>query len=368
MKEYDIIFSVTNDLSQDARMARICGSLQSAGYQVLLVGREKKLSEKMIERTYDQYRIKCKYEKGKLFYIEYNYRLYQFLKNSKTKVYGAVDLDTIVPNYYASKINGNLLSFDAHEYFEEVPEVYNRKLVKGVWKKVGSQFIPKVNLAYTVGKELARIFSSKYGVEFSVIRNVPLKIAASEASKREERVILYQGMINQGRGVLEMIEAMEFLQNWKFWIVGDGDLLGAAERSAKESTYAERIKFYGFLPKKEIINITNQATLGLNLVSNEGLSYYYSLANKCFDYIQSGLPSIQLNYPEYASLNKAHDIFYLIDELSSQNLIEVINQVENDQKGYQIKVENNKKAAQVLTWEKEELKLIALYKRLLSKK
>jgi len=368
MKQYDIIFSVTNDLNQDVRMDRICSSLQFAGYQVLLIGREKSSSTPLIKRSFDQERIKCSYESGKAFYIDYNYRLYNFLKKQKTKVYSAVDLDTIIPNYHAAKSNYALISFDAHEYFEEVPEVYNRRFVKSIWRRIGLKYVPKVNLAYTVGNELAKLFTDKYSIDFSVIKNVPLKSKDELHPKKNGKIIIYQGMINKGRGVLEMIKAMSELPEWEFWIVGNGDLYGAAQRLAKNSTASDRIKFHGFLPKKEIIPLTKQATIGLNLVSNEGLSYYYSLANKCFDYIQSGLPSINLNYPEYASLNREHHVFYLIDSLTSDELVKTIQRIGDDQLGYQRRIENNIKAAKVLNWENEEQKLISLYERLLADK
>ncbi len=38
-----IVFTVTNDLTYDQRMHRICSSLARAGYTVQLIGREKLL-------------------------------------------------------------------------------------------------------------------------------------------------------------------------------------------------------------------------------------------------------------------------------------------------------------------------------------
>ena len=67
-----ICFTVTNDLNYDQRMIRICSTLSAAGYQVVLIGRTKKNSPPLVSRNFKQKRLNCFWEKGKLFYVEYN--------------------------------------------------------------------------------------------------------------------------------------------------------------------------------------------------------------------------------------------------------------------------------------------------------
>ena len=74
-----IVFAVTTDLNYDQRMQRICGSLALNGYQVLLVGREWNVSKPLIAQSYQQHRLKCIFQKGKFFYLEYNLRLFFYL-------------------------------------------------------------------------------------------------------------------------------------------------------------------------------------------------------------------------------------------------------------------------------------------------
>src|SRR6476661_6581441 len=98
-----LVFTVTNDLNYDQRMIRICTSLSNAGYHVTLVGRRHGHSKKLIQRAFQQKRLFCFFEKGKLFYIEYAIRLFVFLLFKKFDLIGAIDLDTIVPCYLVSK-------------------------------------------------------------------------------------------------------------------------------------------------------------------------------------------------------------------------------------------------------------------------
>ena len=85
-RKYKIVFTVTNDLSTDQRMIRICSTLADAGYEVTLVGRKLNNSEALQSFTFAQQRINCMFTKGKFFYLEYNIRLFIFLLFFKTDV------------------------------------------------------------------------------------------------------------------------------------------------------------------------------------------------------------------------------------------------------------------------------------------
>jgi len=73
-----IYFTVTNDLSFDQRMHRICSSLAGQGYGVTLVGRKGNNSLPLEAKCFQQKRLHCFFNKGFLFYAEYNLRLHFF--------------------------------------------------------------------------------------------------------------------------------------------------------------------------------------------------------------------------------------------------------------------------------------------------
>ena len=97
-----IVFTVTNDLSFDQRMQRICTSLSKAGYSVLLVGRKLNNSLPLRPELFQQKRFTCKFNTGMLFYAEYNLRLLYYLMTVHIDVICAIDLDTILPCYFVS--------------------------------------------------------------------------------------------------------------------------------------------------------------------------------------------------------------------------------------------------------------------------
>jgi hypothetical protein len=99
-----IIFTVTNDLTYDQRMKRICHTLATAGYDVTLVGRRLPSSVALTKEDYKQKRIRCRFHRGKWFYAEYNIRLFFYLLFRRMDAVCAIDLDTILPCLRVSQI------------------------------------------------------------------------------------------------------------------------------------------------------------------------------------------------------------------------------------------------------------------------
>src|SRR5689334_21569811 len=111
-------------------MARICSALSNAGFDCVLIGRKRKKSKRVESVDYDQKRLFCFFEKGKLFYLEFNIRLLFYLLFSKMDAICSIDLDTAMPGMMVAKLRRKKFIFDAHELFTEVPEVKDRKNVK----------------------------------------------------------------------------------------------------------------------------------------------------------------------------------------------------------------------------------------------
>lgn len=357
-----IIATVTNDLTFDRRMQRICRTLAAEGYTVKLVGRVLPQSKPLATEPYEQHRLKCWFNQGKLFYLEFNLRLLFYLLGQKADVLCAVDLDTIVPGFWAAQCKGWKKVYDAHEYFSEVPEVVHRPLVKKTWELVAKMFIPKADLAYTVGPALAGIFSERYGVPFSTIRNVPDEVAVPP-TPAETGYLLYQGALNKGRGLEALLEAMQHL-DLQLKIAGEGDLSNKLRQLAKTLGISHKVTFLGFVKPADLPELTAGAWLGLNLLENLGLSYYYSLANKCFDYIQAEVPALHMDFPEYRALVEKYPVAVLLKELSAEAIVGTIQHLQQRPDEYKALIVACGVAKKHFTWQIEARKLVTLYREL----
>lgn len=353
-----LIFTVTNDLNYDQRMIRICTSLQMAGYQVLLVGRKRTASKPLVEQPFQQKRLSCFFERTMFFYIEYNIRLFFFLLFKPFDLVCAIDLDTIIPCYFSSVIKREKRVYDAHELFTEMKEVVVRPRIYTIWKWIETFFVPRFKMGYTVNEPIKNILAQKYKVEYKVIQNVPFISTFNEVKK--VNFIIYQGAVNEGRSFETLIPAFQWIDK-ELWIFGEGNFMQQAQDLAKEHKVEDKIKFKGALLPYQLKEITPKALLGITLFENKGLSNYFSLANRFFDYIQSGVPQLCVDYPVYRHINEEYEVAVLITDLSPENIAQNINQTLADPQKIAWMKQNCQKAAQVYNWELEERKLISFY-------
>ena len=357
-----ILCLVTNDLSHDQRMIRICGTLAGAGHTVTLVGRALPDSPPLADRNFGQHRIRCRKHAGKLFYAEFNYRLWRELRDWSYDVICAVDLDTLLAANLLRR-PGTRIVYDAHEWFSETPEVAHRPLIRAAWRGLGRALVPRTEARYTVGSALADRLAVDYGMPFKTIRNLPHRKEIS-FSENFGGVILYQGMLNPGRGLDVAIRAMAALPDCTLWIVGDGPERQALERLALQHAVTERVFFKGFHSPEQLDGFTRRAWLGINLLTGDSQSYYYSLANKALDYIQAGLPSLQMDYPEYRAINGEYQCFQLLQECTAPALVARIQSLRNDPALYARLRTGCARAAEELCWEREAPRLLEIYRAL----
>ncbi len=357
-----ICFTVTNDLTTDQRMQKICTSLSNAGYRVTLIGRELPESMLLTTQPYAQKRIRCLFRKGKLFYLEYNIRLlWHLMFRERPDIFGAIDLDTILPHLIASRIRKRPLSYDAHEYFTELPELVNRPGSKAVWKWIERISIPHTTIRYTCTKTIAELFHKEYGLEFGLVRNIPVLRPEIHIIPQAEKFILYQGALNDGRGIEQLIRAMpEIPAPIRLKIAGEGDLSDQLRGLVLELNLSERVEFLGYIRPDALRMLTAQSWIGYNLLENKGLSYYYSLSNKFFDYIHALVPSLSPDFPEYKSINATYEVCVLSD-LTIGDIVSSIRKLYHDEAFYMLLRDNCRIARQACQWAAEEKRLIALY-------
>ena len=359
-----IICTVTNDLIYDQRMQRICTSLQKNNFEVELVGRILPDSKEIIQQTFQQKRLKCFFNKGFLFYAEFNLRLLLFLLFTKFDIVCGCDLDTLPAALLAAKIKRKKVVYDAHEYFPESPELIGKPFKQSVWKFLEKMFVSKTDAIYTVTDSIAQIFNKKYKVDCKLVRNLPVKSNSTIQPFINSTILLYQGAVNLGRGLNEMLLAMLKIENIKFYIAGDGDEMENIRYKIKELKLGNKVKLLGKKTPEELKQITQQAYIGINLLENRGLSYYYSLGNKTFDYIHAAVPQVVIGFPEYIELNNKYNIGVVVEDLSVLNVYAAIQKLLEDKDLYQQLQQNCLKAREELCWENEEQKLINIYEQL----
>ena len=234
--------------------------------------------------------------------------------------------------------------------------------------------MPRADLVYTVGPALARVFEERYGRPVEVVRNISRLLDAASpptpTTTPGAGYILYQGALNAGRGLEALLEAMPQVAG-RLVVCGEGDLSESLRvRAAALGLLASgQVEFRGFVLPDALRDVTRNAVLGVMLLENQGLSYYYSLANKFFDYLHAGIPQVVVDFPEYRALNDQYDVAEIVPNLEPTTLAAKLNYLLRDNPTrYQQLAENCRRARRELSWQHEEKHLLALYAGLVASK
>ena len=365
-----VIVSVINDLVTDQRVNKSCLTLQKMGYEVLLVGRKQRKSPPMDERPYATHRMKLLFEKGPLFYAEFNTRLFFFLLFHKAKLLLSNDLDTALPNYCISKLKGIKMIYDSHEYFTETPELVDRPRVQRVWKRIERFVVPKLKEMITVCDSIAELFEEKYGVKCHVVRNIPPRAALPPKGDKQalglpenKHLLVLQGSgINIQRGAEELVEAMKYLDDCFLMVIGGGDVLPLLKQMVSDWHLEDRVRFLPRMPYRQMMAYTQLAELGFVLDKDTNLNYRYCLPNKLFDFIQAGVPIVASHLVEIEKIIKKYEIGLFIPDHDPKSIAKTIREGLDDAVSRATWREGLAQAAEELCWENEQQTLIEIYR------
>ncbi len=370
MKTKSIIVSVSNDLSHDQRVAKVCNSLHIEGYDVLLVGRELNNSQP-IKRNYNTHRIKLLFNKGFLFYAEFNLRLFFYLLFRNAYIYHSNDLDTLLANWLSALLRRKKLVYDTHEYFTGVPEIQNKPFIKWCWQSVEKIIFPRLKYVFTVNHSIANLYENDYGIKPLVLRNLPSINKIIKSKNRKELnlpeskiIVILQGAgINVDRGSEELIEAIALSDGFFLCVVGGGDVIASLKNRCLDSDMHGKFSFVGKLPYDQMMQYTLNSDIGVSLDKDTNINHKYSLPNKIFDYMKAGIPTLATDLLEVSKVIANFNIGHTIDDLKPDTIIkglEYLTQIQKDD-GFK---NNFALASTELNWEKESKALLETYKKI----
>ena len=364
-----VIVSVSNDLSNDQRVHKVCTSLEQAGWEVLLIGRLRKDSAPL-HRPYRTHRMRLWFDRGWTFYAELQWRLFFKLLLSRCDAFHSNDLDTLLPNYLCSRLRRKPLTYDTHEYFLGVPELLDRPKVRSIWAWVEGWIFPKLESVFTVNDSIAELYRSDYGVRPQVVRNIPLSVhtpvhPASRADLElsdSDYVLINQGTgINIDRGMEELLEAMALLSDdVHLLLVGKGDVLPKLKELSKQLKVSERVHFIPPQPYELMMGFTRMADLGVSLDKDTNINYRFSLPNKLFDYIRAGIPILASNLPEVSRIVQGYSVGELVENHNPETLARAV--LSMKERGKTPFVAALIKASSELSWEVEVESMLERYR------
>jgi len=301
----NVIIAFLGNAKFDARCINMANSLFNHGYRVIIIDELGYSEESLESNRFTIFHIKAKLKNGIKRYWNFYWEVKKINNQIKPDIFIAADLFSLRA---LSKLNKNCLKiYDCREIYSELASLAHKPLKQLFWtyyEKINYKYIDKVLVTAKKDKEF---LISKYGLkDISLILNFPnINNKKSMINLREKfniaennKIFLYQGVIQIGRGVEQMIKLLNHFENCVVCILGDGEHKKKIVQLAKNLNVSNRVFFTGRIPYTELVSVSKQADIGFSLIQPLSKSYKQALPNKLFEYGLAGIPTIASNFSE----------------------------------------------------------------------
>lgn len=313
-------------------------------------------------------------------YLKAHFDLYHAIKE-KYDIYHCHDTETWPIGYMLAQESGAKLVCDSHEFFpdyicrEWYTDLLKYELTKLLVKARG-EYIRHADKVIVVSEEIADKLQQEYDLpeKPTVIYNTrPFgTIPQAKNLLREKygiddrfRIMLFQGNMETSRGIEIAIKVLPYVENTVFVAAGAGknDYISRLRELAENLGVSSRVIFTGLIPNNELLLYSSFADVlvyfGQPLLTN----MEFSLPNKFFDYIFAERPLVICDLISMKRMVQDYGLGEVVNvhQVNIKEIAETINRLLSDKPLQEKYITNIRKCKPLLSWEKQEEKLLALY-------
>lgn len=308
-REFDICVITMSRLQNDARSLNLARILAKNNLKVAVIGigsdedKEYFIREKI---TFFHKKLPQK-SRTLIKWVLFILSLIKFRKKASAKIYVSSDLYSLpigirLKNKYKSK-----LIYDSRDIYSALGPLYQQPFKQIVIASIEKYLIKKVDEIIVSGEAdrdyLKNYF--KHNIPYHVILNLPPYKPISKSNIIRDKykipenyiILVYQGMILPGRGLVPAINALPFINNAILCIIGEGNYRTYLENLANSLNVSDRVIFCGIMNYDDLHQWTSSADIGLSLIEKISKSTELALPNKLFEYCRAGIPTIATNLP-----------------------------------------------------------------------
>ncbi|HLQ72170.1 MAG TPA: glycosyltransferase, partial [Bacillota bacterium] len=181
----------------------------------------------------------------------------------------------------------------------------------------------------------------------------------------DEKILLYQGGIQAGRGLEKLIEAFPLFDEGTLVFIGDGRIKGELEAMVKDRHLEGSIKFIPKVPVRELPLYTKNAYLGFQVLNNINYNHWSASSNKLFEYMMNDVPVVACHFPEIKRAVEESEVGITIDPHDPKEIAKAVNIMLNYPEKRNFFSLNCKNARKKYNWEVEQHILLEVYEKVL---
>ncbi len=305
-------------------------------------------------------------------YIEWIIRSFLLLLKIKPTVIQVHNYAPLPIAVLVKKFVKCLIVYDAHELQSDsngLSPIQKKRIFM-----LEKHYIRSVDHLIVVSHSIGEWYKKNMNVhQISVIYNVPMMQTAIEKVEniREKWSIpsdailfMYQGAFIPGRFLLQLISLFSEMsdRNRHLVLMGEGWLKSTLENASQAY---EHIHVIPAVAPENLLSITAQADIGLSIIENICLSYYYCMPNKFFEYNHAGVPVIVSDFPDLATMVDRYECGWKVDPDSLHTIKQLLDSVSKSD--IEHKKRNTVRIRNDFNWSKEQQKYLQIFDDLLQK-
>lgn len=294
------------------------------------------------------------------------------MKGSKKKydLYHSNDLNTLPQGFICSKwrLNKKPLIYDSHEV--QTSRTGYDSPIYGVMERF---FIKRIDSMIVENHTRAKYNEDLYGFYPEVVHNYPFKQTAISNETvdlhkilqlpADEKILLYQGGIQAGRGLKQLIQAVPKFKEGTLVLIGDGRIKADLVKMVKEMSLQEKVRFIAKVPLNELPKYTINAYLAFQVLNNTNFNHYSASSNKLFEYMMAGVPVVACDFPEIKRVIEGENTGICIDSHNPSAIADAVNRLLEDRELRNQLSENSIKASEIYNWEREKELFMNVYSK-----
>jgi glycosyltransferase involved in cell wall biosynthesis len=288
-------------------------------------------------------------------------------------IFHSNDLNTLPQGYVCSKIRlkKKKLVYDSHEV-QTSRTGYNSPL----YGKFEAFFIKRIDTMIVENQTRANYNKELYGFFPNFVHNYPFKQVEQSIEivplhqmldlPKDEKILLYQGGIQTGRGLENLIEAAPLFKQGTLVFIGDGKIKNKLEEMVKERKLENKVKFIPKVPLADLPKYTKNAYLGFQVLNNVCFNHFSASSNKLFEYMMSGVPVVACDFPEIKRVVEGERVGLCIDSHNYQEIAHAVNTLLDDIDLRNELSKNCITAKEKYNWDIEKEKFLDIYQTILA--
>lgn len=292
-----------SDLCYDARSANLIAFYRGQGLKVVTYTISK-------TNSVDNNQVVAKVDKNQRFFLKWiKFLLKAFWNLPKliAKKYFASDLYSLILLRLLF-VSPKKIIYDSREIFSALGTLQNQSLKQKILskaEKLAIKGLSKIVVSGELDAEYLRSYFKDDRIQYFVVKNLPNESQILKTNylrekyniPQEKKILIYQGVVLPGRGILPLIDALIKTDKYAFVIVGEGKLIEEIKKIINTTNLQQKVYIHPLVKYSELLSITSAADIGISLIEPITFSYQLALPNKLFEYVYAGLPVLVSDLP-----------------------------------------------------------------------